>query len=272
MPQATIGAENFLSDLGGTVTATSEAAGFPKENAYDRRSFTPWKPTGTAAQELAWDAGLGNAYAADYVGLFSHDLGTQGARLRYQSADDAAFTVNLATHVDVNPVADDLILFRSFTAGTARRYHRFYVTGHAAAFSIAVAAFGRKVEFPYSPQWQGFDPLGEAIIGERQTSETGNHLGSAVKYVQRVVPVDFRFLPRDSFVYQTAAGGLKWWWDNHAIKLEPFFWGWNAGNPGSYEKHTLWATLRSNAALPRRFATPTGADIDVQFEVVGAKE
>lgn len=55
-------------------SATSEAAGYPKENLLDRNPNTYWKGTTTANQELVFD--LGSALRVDAIGIRIHNYKT----------------------------------------------------------------------------------------------------------------------------------------------------------------------------------------------------
>lgn len=83
-----IGYKNLLKD--GVVTASSEAAGFDKENAFDDRPFDWWQPsaTGNATLTLA----LSTAATADYFAVAAHDMGDNGSRCRLEYDDAGTWT------------------------------------------------------------------------------------------------------------------------------------------------------------------------------------
>jgi hypothetical protein len=269
--QTEIGAENFYADAS-AVAATASATDFPVAQAYDRKLYTFWKDQGGAGGVIQLDMGSTASYAADYVGIIGHNFGTVGARVRIQSTAAGGWFGPIITHVDINPAADDFVIYRSFTNTTAYRYWRLRYDNATSNVQVAMLSLGRKVSFPFSiDPPQGFDPRGERAIGVSQLSNTGNHLGSTTRYIERRLRVTFKKLDSTSFVDDATAGGLKDWVDNFALTLTPFFFAWNAGDPGSYEKDTLWARLPANSGVDRTFVT-TVQRKDVSFTMLGMTE
>ena len=68
-----------LFETASSVTATSEDTGFTKENAYDWRTDDFWKPTAASPGTWTLTADMGSATAADYGGIYAHNLHTVGA-------------------------------------------------------------------------------------------------------------------------------------------------------------------------------------------------
>lgn len=262
-----IGAENFLDS--GTVAAVSEHSGFPKENAFDRRLYTFWQAK-NGTTRIVVDMGATPTTDPDYLAFQAHTL--TGARVQLIKSSDN-FVADVATLVDINAVADNLVHYRSFTpTGVPKKYYAFDVSGHSATFQLGMVSFGRKVQFPFGMEFMGFDPLGERTIGVSQRSQTGQLLGSAIRYVERTIRVTFRLLPTDTFVDDATVGGLKHWWENIAFNLKPFFWNWNPDSVNTHEKETLFGSLPNNADLPRTISAPNSRFKDVTFTVVGIKE
>ena len=78
-----IGYANLL-ETASSITVTSEATGFEKENAYNWNTFDYWKGTSTATQD--YDIDMGSAQLATYAAIFAHDLHTQGATIELFSS------------------------------------------------------------------------------------------------------------------------------------------------------------------------------------------
>lgn len=170
---ATIGYENLLES--GTVSASTEASGFEKENAYDHHTHDHWKPSAVAAW-LKVDAG--SLVDVDYFGLGAHDLGTQGATIVLQHATDAAFTTPVNAFTPISP-SDDSPIIRAFTA-INKQHWRIYMT--VAIASIGHAAFGERLDLPLA-QGTGYRPIDESRATKKTMtiSESGQVLGSTIE-------------------------------------------------------------------------------------------
>lgn len=261
----TIGA-NSLLDSDTLTVSPGEDASFPKENATDDRVFLLFKWTGSAPFDLITDAGVGNTSDVDYFGLITHNLFTLTGTLTFaQSADNISYT----TIFTVAP-GDDLIIFRSFTKVT-NRFFRLRITGTASPPEIGEVAWGTKVEIPFGVP-PGFDPQREEIDQNFNRSQTGNILGALHRFVSRRIPISIDLIPT-AFITGTTLGLLKEWWDNDGGIGKPFFFGWNAGNPGSFEKDSVFGVADPRRGIRRPLATQLDVGFrDLQFEVIALKE
>jgi hypothetical protein len=70
----------------GTLTASSEATDYPKENAVSEATYDAWKPA-TLPASLSIDKGV--ATAVDSFAVVAHDLGTKGLTVSLQSSTDS---------------------------------------------------------------------------------------------------------------------------------------------------------------------------------------
>lgn len=121
--------DNKLVDA--TLSVTSEASGYPKENAVDGLTWDWWKPT--AAGTVYFTADMGAAIACDVWSCFAHNLASVAGSIQLQySSDNFAADINNAGAA-VSP-SDTAVIFRTF-ASVSARYWRFEIitTGQPAA-------------------------------------------------------------------------------------------------------------------------------------------
>lgn len=141
------GYQNILESA--TLTPTSEAAGFPAENAIDYRLDDWWKPTASAA-ELVFD--VGSAQSADYIGVAGHTIGSLsngGITVSYSSDNFVADDNNVANYDST--VTTDAVVMRTFTSASARYWKiRFSYAGSAP--SIGHVSIGARYSPPVGMQ------------------------------------------------------------------------------------------------------------------------
>lgn len=174
-PTATDGLPTILWNnifASGTLSASSEATGYPKENAVSEATYSAWQPTALPAT-LTVD--YGSAVAVDSAGLVAHNCGTSGNTVLVQSSTD---NVTWTTRATITPT-DDTTILALFTSVTAR-YWRFSISNGTAPF-IGVAMAGARFNFPagvvapYTPVWlsQKYELLTATTLG-------GQFLGNRV--------------------------------------------------------------------------------------------
>jgi hypothetical protein len=90
---ALLAINNFFES--GTVTESSEAAGYPSENAYDNLLSDYWQPGVTSPQIHTIDVDMGSAMSADLFGFYSSDLYSySGAAVKlYYSNNGSTYTL-----------------------------------------------------------------------------------------------------------------------------------------------------------------------------------
>jgi hypothetical protein len=150
--------------LSGTLAASSEAAGYPKENAVSENTNKSWKPSSLPAT-LSVD--LGTARSVDSFALVAHNCGTKGNTVTLESSTDNS---TWTTRCTVTPT-DDTTILGLFTSVSAR-YWRIQFTGGTAP-NIGVAMIGARFTFPagvrapYTPVWlsQTYDLLTSTTMG-----------------------------------------------------------------------------------------------------------
>lgn len=156
----------------GTLSASSEATGYPKENAISEATYSAWQPSSLPAQ-LTVD--YGSPVAVDSAALVAHNCGTSGNTTLVESSTDNSTWTTRAT---ITPT-DDTTILALFTSVTAR-YWRFNFSGGTAPF-VGVAMAGARFNFPagvmppYTPVWlsQRYELLTATTLG-------GQFLGNRV--------------------------------------------------------------------------------------------
>lgn len=199
----------------GVATATTEAAGWPVENLQDLRPDVQWKGTGTAEQDIKFDAGVGNTIDATCMGVVGHDLFTQGATniLLQESDDDIIYN----TVVTFTPTSDSEI-FKIFSL-ESHRYWRFRIpTGYTAAPFIGVIFLGPYIQFPRFPR-SPFEPLRREFETAQNLSRQGRFVGAITEFEKRMIEVSFRSIER-SWIDAN-------WEGFYQHGPNPFFWAWN---------------------------------------------
>lgn len=158
--------------LSGTLAASSEEAGYPKENAVSENTNKSWKPSSLPAT-LSVD--LGSSTSVDSFTLVAHNCGTKGNTVTLESSpDNSTWTVRCT----VTPT-DDTTILGLFTAVSAR-YWRIQIANGTAP-NIGVAMIGARFTFPagvrapYTPVW--LSQTYELLIGETMG---GQFLGNRI--------------------------------------------------------------------------------------------
>jgi len=146
---------------GGTISSSTEAAGFTDDAADTTLTYERWKPTALPA---TWENDLGSAKLVDYCCIAAHDMGTNGNTLQVQYDSTGG-----GTWVDVinEAVLDDSPIFAIFEPETRQKW-RLRISGGTAP-EIGVVKFGEALQFE-RPFYQGFAPARMT----RRTSVTGN--------------------------------------------------------------------------------------------------
>jgi len=175
MTNAIIGYENKFED--GTVTASSDPAATPKENAYDWLLSDYWEPAAATSNYIEVD--LGTAQSVDFFGFYSNNFHAEaGAQIVVKSGAAPAPTTARAT-VSITTSGPKLITFASVSA----RYWRidFNTTG---SFSVKVAAAAIGVRLELEKELRpGYSPpaLGQNNMPVSNVSETGIFLGRSIE-------------------------------------------------------------------------------------------
>jgi len=209
------GYENFFTT--GTVTVTSEATGFPKENAYDWNTYDYWKANAAGVVYLTVD--YGSARPADFFGIAAHTLFDNAATIQCQYSTDN-FSASIVDIGDLVTPVDSSPIFNVFTL-TSARYWRLKITSTGAASAIGVASIGASLEMDRAVGSGAMLPKEsrmDKIIN--QTSEGGQFIGRSI--IRKGVKFSL------SFTIQTLAFARDDWstFIDHA-EVKPFWYSWN---------------------------------------------
>jgi len=211
--------ENFFTT--GTVTATSEADGFPKENAYDWNTYDYWKAG--AAGEVFLTVDMGSAQPADYWAISAHNLFDNSGTVQLQySSDNFSGDINdagaLATPTDNSSI---FIVFTEVSA----RYWRLKINSTTFASTIGVASIGTALEMDRAVK--AGSTLAEEARNDmyvNQVSDGGQFLGRSL--IRKGVKFSVGFTVQSlSFVRNDWSAFL-----DHA-EQKPFWYSWNPDYP-----------------------------------------
>lgn len=218
----------FENDIweNGTLTETTEAAGFPHESVNDWRMSTPyrWKATTTATQELDCDIGAatGQPTAAAIGG---HNLATVSATWRVLYSDNGAdYTEAFAAQAP----ADDMPQMQTFTMSSAHRYWRLEIAGSPTAVAqIGVFTLGREMEFEQGPM-PDLDPYGYEVQQDVSRNERGAFIGSNIRYIEKRFNVSHSPGMTTAGFYAPASGiSFDDDFTPHVQAGKPFWFAWN---------------------------------------------
>lgn len=170
LTHARIGHDNFVPSS--TVTATTEATGFPADAVKRQTTWERWKPTAMPAT-LNIDAGV--AKSANYIGIAAHTLGSSAVTVVVEySLDNAAWTT-----IDTIEPADNSAIMVLFDEVQAR-YWRVTVSAGTIP-NIGVVYIGKTLDMQ-RPIYGGHSPinLSRQTVVRPTESEKGQWLGRSV--------------------------------------------------------------------------------------------
>lgn len=246
LTHARIGYDTFVRDA--DITASSEATGFPASSVALSMTYERWQPTSLPAT-LEVDAG--EAVNADYIGIASHTLGSEGATVELESSTDGSAWESIET---IEPSDDDaiMVLFEPVQA----RYWRLTITGgnepQLGVLYIGEAlAMQRRIYGGHTP-----GKLSRNTTIEPNGSEGGQYLGRSV--IRRGY----------STSYAWSNLTAQWYRDNfdpfvEAAIRNPFFIAWY---PSKFPSEVLYAWTSGDIAPSNQ---GTRDLMDVSFSVEG---
>ena len=173
---AYIGYNNILET--GTVTVTSEATGYAKENAYDWLPFDWWKADAAGTVYLTVD--MGSNTVVDYWALAFHDLADHSGTIKPQYSAGSTSPIAWSDLDTVQTPTDGQMIFRPVTQQNVR-YYRFEISSTTLASYIGALSIGqaltlqRGLKSPFTTPTHGRNKKILNSLGE-----TGNFLGRSV--------------------------------------------------------------------------------------------
>lgn len=155
--------------LTGTVTASTETAGFGALLAANQMTYQFWRPTAVPA---TWEIAFASAQVVSYFGIAAHNLGTKGCTVNFQTWNGTAWV----THGTHAPTDDSPILFLCARKTVTKA--RIQITGGTVP-DVAVIQFGDATEFPQKAAYVGRQDYEQLIQSEYRTvmSDGGHVLG-----------------------------------------------------------------------------------------------
>ena len=249
MTNSIIGYDNGLET--GTVSASSDPAATPKENAFDWRLDDYWQPA--AATENYLEVDFGSAQSIDYVAFYSSDFYTMtGANIELESG---ASSPPSTSRVNENITTRGPKVF-TFTSASAR-YWRFTLnTTGSESPKIQLVAFGQRLELEGALR-PGFRPpaLANRFREVQSVSAGGFPLGRSLK----VAPVSFE-LELDVLT----ASWIRSNWPNllDHMASKPFFL---LPEPDNYSDEAVLAWSRGMINAPR-YSTPLHMGLTLNLE------
>ena len=239
--------DNLLSR--GALTVTSEATGYPIENVTDLRSFTKWKASSEATQDIEVDltpvgallegagagrimlegAGAGQimlegeasgAELPNAIGIFNHNFGSIGATVKVYR-DNGGWEL-LET---INPTTDKPIL--SYWVAASSIKFKIEISGAAEAPYAGVIMLGVYLSMPDPPD-APYAPVNEGIKVSTEISEAGHLLGSVVEHFP--ININPRWTNAPNFTRTWYTTYFLPFWEDHGRWIKPFFYGWDLVN------------------------------------------
>ncbi len=246
-------AENILEEAS-TLVATNTATDYDVAHLVDRRPYTFWKAS--AAGTLYLTANLGEAVAADALGLVGHNFGTAEAAVTLQHSANGTDWTTVVTEFEP---ATDRAIMKTFTS-VSKQYWRLKIVTASVAPYLAVMFIGARLDFPRYVLGE-FDPGPERLYVTSATSKAGYPLGATLRYVGHDISVSFQNLT-DTWVRNT----FKPVWDEHLSQLKPFFWAWNLAD---YAADVYYVQVPDNFSLTTPY-NPVRRNLSLEFK--GSKE
>ncbi len=213
---AYLGLTNLVKS--GTVTTTSDAADFAKENAQSYKTSSWWKAA--AAGTVYFYIDMGAAVSVDSWGFVGSDLANNSGTIKPQySATGVWGGEELDLDVIYTP-SENITIFKKVTSVSAR-YYRFEISSTGSASNFANFYLGVVLALP-SGMPAGFSPANYNRDREifNNISEGGNYLGRLLRRKGAKVTILQKNI-------------LKSWVDANwiqiadHIELYPFYFLWN---------------------------------------------
>ncbi|MFP4005019.1 MAG: hypothetical protein ACLFV8_14690 [Alphaproteobacteria bacterium] len=187
-----MGHTNALLDSGVALSASDETADGPATNAASWLTHARWKfsASGTVFLNFTYES----ARAIRALGIFRHNLGSNGCTVRLRHSDDGAAWTTL---IEQNPDPDDRILFRVASGAETHRFWRVEIDNPNAASLYTGNVFAGDVLKMWSPPEFGWSPPGLAkndrFLNSR--SEGGDPIGRSLLRREDMIDVNLSAVP-----------------------------------------------------------------------------
>ena len=247
-----IGYKNLFTTSGVTVTASTEATGYEKENAYDWFGYDWWKPTATGDSWLR--ASFGSAQTSNYMAVWGHNLADHGSSIKPQYSTDGGSTWNDAASAKM-PANNNVLLFTWDDVSAADV--RALVTNPSTIASIAGIQIGEILTLPhnmeigYSPSTMTPELMMKTAVSESGAFIGGSKLTEGIKGDFKLTMIDPAWVRSDWQAFL-----------NHAHTPKPFVFAWDSVNH-SDEVVLAWVTRQQTAPS---YSDSLYMDISLSFE------
>lgn len=264
-----------------TVTVSIPAAtNFPIANLNDDRPYTAYRMN-TTSSPLDIKTNSGSAVVVNYFMLAGHDLsdpnkdGLGACTLLFEFSDDDFSSST--TIFSVTPT-DNKMIARAFVLAAGHKDYRIRITrGTDFVANLGELAWGQGVRTPFNTE-VGFDPEAETITARFNQTQVGNIVGAVSHFTQRRARVELRLIS-STFVDGNTLGDFREFWENHARKILPFLFMWNAGadaaaaSDTTHEFQAMFGPIDPGAGIERPIVTPVDKGFrDLRFTITALAE
>jgi len=173
-----IGHTNKIEDAT-SITVTSEATGFEKENAYDWFLYDWWKASATGT--IIFDIDLGASVEVQSWGVAGMNWGDGTGPGFLQYSATGAWAGEQLTADNYGTVYADAVIFNILSTPITARYWRIAYTGTGGPYQAAQLFLGDALALPYGPRIGSTSPhdsFEDEILNNM--SDGGFNLGRSV--------------------------------------------------------------------------------------------
>ena len=242
--------------IGETITASSEATGYPKENLLTWREYELWKgdPGNSHTIEFEFAASAGESF--NCLGIAGHNLFTCGARIKLEGCnnpDDSAPTwTNIVSYFYPGT---DFALAEFFNSINYLAGKLTIDNNGGSNFEPYMGIFfvGNYLEIENNPDPEGLDEDAIEDITTKQISESGHLLGNTLDYSMRKTSWKFSHLTPSWFkgtwlLFRTVHRNKPfiWVWDYESFGDEVYLMQFEGKKHSAPRKNVLYRTLNFN--------------------------
>jgi len=231
--------DNILNRANTSISVTSEAAGFEKENMSDWLDWTYWKASSTAQQDIDIDKG-NVGIPVDTLCLLGHNINDVMNNVQVYEDDNPGFSS--PTLLGQDGFAVTWPHYINLTSGT-QRYNRIRILSGSVAPEWAICYLGTKMEMPVGPEFS-FEPDMQDIKSEKFVSYSGRMISSAFKYSERRMNVPFKRLSQ-TFIDSDLIEFLE----DHYGQMIPFFFVPDPGDEFGANRKTYYVVAPDNPEI-----------------------
>lgn len=246
---------NSVLESYSSITASSEAAGFPPINALKPNTYEAWRFT-TSASTLQIDFG-GPTRAFDMLCIGAHNLGRAGADIQvwYEPEPGGTFVQFDTTKSPAFDQQQHPIVFYSQTAVNALTIE-VRITGASGVPSIGYISAGVALQMQ-RPFFNGHTPITDADVTQYYSNrtESGEIIGQQIRAQGYETSADWQNI--DDTWYRTYFAPFK-----QAAKLRPFFFAWNLLE---YPDDVGFCRIAQDVSAPMQNGTRTKRSISMKL-------